>query len=394
MGYGSTGPRGCTTATSDVRKVPGTFHAARNYSPGMGAKAAVADRITGCLLGGAIGDALGAGIEFDSIAAIRSRHGRDGVTGYVEAYGRRGAITDDTQLSLFTTEGIIRASVRGRLRGICHPPSVVRLAYLRWYHTQGQPWPADLPKGPDGWLVEVAGLHHRRAPGTTCLGALGSGAHGEPARPINDSKGCGGVMRAAPAGFPATTTAKRFEFGCEIAALTHGHPCGYLPAGFLAATVGALVDEIDLTSALDGAEAVLQQWPHHDETLAAVRAGRRLASAGAPSPEAIERLGGGWVGEEALAIAIACAASATSFTDALLRAVNHSGDSDSTGSITGNLLGAAASTAVLPEPWLADLELRDVITRLGADAARELRDEPPADGSADGDLWFVRYPGW
>ena len=97
----------------------------------------IGDRIAGCLLGGAIGDALGAAIEFDSIDEIRRSHGPDGVTDYVEAYGRRGAITDDTQMTLFTTEGIIRASVRYRSRGICHPPSVVRHAYIRWYATQG-----------------------------------------------------------------------------------------------------------------------------------------------------------------------------------------------------------------------------------------------------------------
>src|SRR5918993_271937 len=91
----------------------------------------------GCLLGGAVGDALGAGIEFDSWASIARRHGPDGVTDFVDAYGRRGAITDDTQMTMFTAEGLIRASVRQRERGICHAPSVIRHAYLRWIWTQG-----------------------------------------------------------------------------------------------------------------------------------------------------------------------------------------------------------------------------------------------------------------
>ena len=65
-----------------------------------------------------------------------------------------------------------------------------------------------------------------------------------------------------------------------------------------------------------------------------------MAAAGPPTPETLEQLGGGWTGEEALAIDIACAGWATSFPDAVLRAVNHPGDSNSTGSITGNLLGA------------------------------------------------------
>ena len=355
------------------------------------------DRIAGCLLGGAIGDALGAGIEFDSITEIRRAHGGDGVTDYVEAYGRRGAITDDTQMTLFTVEGIIRASVRARAKeGMCHAPGVVRHAYLRWYHTQGHRWPDhDFTGGPDGWLIAVDDLHHRRAPGNTCLRAMAQGGTGEPDEPINSSKGCGGVMRAAPAGFLDWDAPQRFRLGCDIAALTHGHPSGYLPAGVLAATIGGLLDGEPLDRSLDAAERILETWRAHDETLAAVRAGRRVAAAGPPTPETLEQLGGGWTGEEALAIAIACAGSATSFPDAVLRAVNHSGDSDSTGSITGNLLGATLGTGALPTSWLAELELRDVIDTLADDATLELHGDAPEDEHGEvTSEWWNRYPGW
>src|SRR3954469_11894903 len=76
------------------------------------------DRIRGCLLGGAVGDALGAGIEFAWIEDIIRRFGPGGSTDYVEAYGRRGAITDDTQMTLFTAEGLLRARVRVAREGI------------------------------------------------------------------------------------------------------------------------------------------------------------------------------------------------------------------------------------------------------------------------------------
>jgi len=82
----------------------------------------VLDRIRGTLLGGAVGDALGAGIEFLGLAEIRQRFGPTGLKDYVPAYGRRGAITDDTQMSLFTAEGLIRAWVRMQERGICSVP--------------------------------------------------------------------------------------------------------------------------------------------------------------------------------------------------------------------------------------------------------------------------------
>jgi ADP-ribosyl-[dinitrogen reductase] hydrolase len=72
------------------------------------------DRIRGCLLGGAVGDALGAPVEFMSTDEIRAAFGPDGIEEFAFAYGRRGAVTDDTQMTLFTAEGLIRAEVRLR----------------------------------------------------------------------------------------------------------------------------------------------------------------------------------------------------------------------------------------------------------------------------------------
>jgi ADP-ribosylglycohydrolase len=198
------------------------------------------DRVRGCLLGGAVGDALGAAVEFDSIDGIRARFGAAGIRDFSEAYRRLGAITDDTQMTLFTAEGLIRAYVRQVAKGICHPPSVVDHAYARWLRTQGETSERWSGK-PDGWLVGVGALHARRAPGNTCLTAMRGPAMGTIDAPLNDSKGCGGVMRAAPAGLVGER-ADAFDLGCETAALTHGHPSGYLAAGALAALVASQLD--------------------------------------------------------------------------------------------------------------------------------------------------------
>jgi ADP-ribosylglycohydrolase len=123
------------------------------------------DRYRGCLLGGGVGDALGAGIEFLSLAEIRQRYGPAGVTGYVPAYGRAGTITDDTQMTLFTAEGLLRD--RHQPPGSRDPAAALWRAYQRWLSTQyGEP--------AEGWLSSQESLHHRRAPGTTCLSALPS----------------------------------------------------------------------------------------------------------------------------------------------------------------------------------------------------------------------------
>lgn len=73
-----------------------------------------AEHFAGCLVGGAVGDALGAPVEFMSLAQIRSRFGPGGLTDFAEAYGRLGAITDDTQMTLFTAEGLLQGYSRRR----------------------------------------------------------------------------------------------------------------------------------------------------------------------------------------------------------------------------------------------------------------------------------------
>jgi ADP-ribosylglycohydrolase len=158
------------------------------------------ERFLGCLLGGAVGDALGAPVEFMDRSTILRRFGSAGITRYAPAYGGIGTITDDTQMTLFTAEGLIRGWVRGCFKGITSYTGVTAHAYLRWLQTQGERPGCHMP-GTDepGWLFEQRPLHSRRAPGNTCLAALRAMNYlGEPAR--NDSKGCGGVMRVAPVG--------------------------------------------------------------------------------------------------------------------------------------------------------------------------------------------------
>lgn len=325
-------------------------------------------RFRGCLLGGAAGDALGAAVEFHSRSEILKRFGSDGIRHYAPAYGLPCAITDDTQMTLFTAEGLIRGLMRYRDSGLIEYPGVTAWAYQRWLLTQGQHNVFDLdPLHPDaGWLYEVDALHSARAPGNTCLSALrNTRVPGEPA--MNDSKGCGGVMRVAPAGLFADSAQEAFDLGCEFAALTHGHPTGWLAGGALAAMVTVLRDGGDMSDALDVALDCLSERMDADETINALDQAADLAATDTPYDEAIARLGGGWIAEEALAISVYCALVATDFHEALVIAVNHDGDSDSTGAITGNLLGVQWGVEHIPAELLEPLELRDVITQVADD---------------------------
>ena len=367
----------------------------------------VKGRFLGCLLGGAVGDALGAPVEFMSRTEILQQFGPQGISDYAPAYGRLGAITDDTQMTLFTAEGLLRSHMRGCVRGINPSYSgVTANAYLRWLHTQDESRFPDPDREDDesGWLIQQPDLHHRRAPGGTCLSALRAMKHpGERAQ--NDRKGCGGVMRVAPVGLylwrrywePPAAAENAFELGSELAAITHGHPTGHLSAGVLAVLVLALTDGASLREALDTAKAILREKDHHAETLASIELAERLAgSDNIPAADAIAQLGRGWVAEEALAIAIYCALVARGFRHGVLLAVNHDGDSDSTGAITGNLLGATHGVKSIPTVWLESLELRDVITELANDlyACKDWGiDESNMDDEQHALLW-EKYPGF
>ncbi|WP_258174958.1 type VII secretion system-associated protein [Actinopolyspora mortivallis] len=395
-------PTGSAEA-EEVSEHSGTESSAERSSGASSAAAAPPDSAVGGgwfrgpLLGGAVGDALGYLVEFDPLAAIRGRFGPAGVTGFPEKGEASAVVSDDTQMTLFTLEGVIRAGTSGRLGRATPPVETVQHAYQRWLHTQGFDWkeargPAEEDE-PDGWLIGQRELFKRRAPGTTCIQALhGFGRErraGSVAAPLNDSKGCGGVMRAAPVALWSTDRREVFRVAAESAALTHGHPSGYLPAGAFAVIVRVLLDGFSLQQALDTALGELSRWDEHQETTACLKRAAELAAAGERGPETIEqRLGGGWVGEEALGIAVYAALThPDSFTDAVLLAVNHSGDSDSTGSVCGTVMGAALSADSIPEEWVRALDLRETIERIAADAELEFGSAPPEDAE-----WLRRYP--
>jgi ADP-ribosylglycohydrolase len=358
----------------------------------------IRSRFQGCLVAGAIGDALCAAVEFMSLSAIQTKYGPAGIQEFDVAYGKRGAITDDTQMTLFTAEGLLRGHIRGTARGILHWGSMLGGAYQRWLLTQGETPPDSESRPPtDGRLFSLQSLHHRRAPGTTCLQALRSTPRGTPAN--NQSKGCGGVMRVAPVGLyvwaqhGGNGIAQAFELGCEAAALTHGHPTGSLSAGVLAALVQQLTDGATLDTALDAAIALLVRRDDHAETLSALHGARALAKS-APDAD-IAALGQGWVAEEALAMSLFVALTGVDMESALRRAVNHSGDSDSTGAIAGNLLGAMWGFESIPHRWVADVELADEI-RATADDLLDSRtwdfDGSAPTESRPEEAWR-RYPG-
>lgn len=336
------------------------------------------DNYIGCIVGGAIGDALGAPTEFMKLESILHKYGPNGVNDYVEYDNGYGEITDDTQMLLFTAEGLLRSWHRATVRGIWGAySSICYQSYLRWLKTQDDWYSAKAVSNLtlDGWLINESFLYKRRAPGSTCLSALRTGKPGTIDNPINNSKGCGGIMRIAPVGLLFyNDPANAFKIGAELAAMTHGHPSGYLSAAYLSALIAninsgkVLIDSIHETSKL------LKTYDNHQETLASVENALALHAKKNPSYKELETLGGGWVGEEALAISIYCCLCYESdFEKAINLAINHSGDTDSTGAITGNILGLILGEKGIPKRWIINLMNYQTIRQIGEDLHTEVK---------------------
>ncbi|MBF8700739.1 ADP-ribosylglycohydrolase family protein [Pseudomonas putida] len=336
------------------------------------------ERISGCLLGGAVGDALGSLVELLEWSVIEARYGPQGIIDFTPAYGRACAISDATQMMLFTAEGLLRAYVLASSRQACHVPGIVHHALLRWLTTQD--YPSLIPVDTDGWLIRHMELWSRRAPDITCVSALKASERlGMVAE--NNSKGCGALVRVAPCAFFANA----FDYASQSGRLTHGHPTGYLAAGLFADILQRVVDRQDsLEHAVTQSLAKYGHVPGIEETRSLVERVMFFFYEGyTPSPQRIDDFAGGWGAEQVLAIGLWCALTARSFEDGVIAAVNHSGDSSSTGLVVGHLLGAQYGVAAISDRWLERLELRQVIAQVAEDVERVPREYCGVGGEFD-----------
>lgn len=336
------------------------------------------DKFRGCLIGGAVGDALGYAVEFVEDSHIFQKYGERGITEYSLVNGV-APIFDDTQMTLFTANGLLLGTTRGMTRGIMGSyPSYIALCYQDWLRTQtADEFGFELTEY--SWLNNVPEMNHSRAPGRTCISYLMHNNLGTTTDPKNNSKGCGGVMRVAHIGL--YFEGKRYTIdeidmiGAEAAALTHGHELGYIPAAMLVHIIHLLAHNPDVSvkdAVVDAKAAISRLFPQavhladmFDLTDKAINL---AAEADIDDLDAIRELGEGWVAEETLAIAIYCSLKyENDFEKAMIASVNHSGDSDSTGAVTGNILGAHLGIQEIPAKFLTHLELKDTIIEIADD---------------------------
>ena len=330
------------------------------------------DKCQGCLVGGAVGDALGYPVEFMSYESICRQFGPSGIRSYwLDETGGTALFSDDTQMTLFTAAGLLAAppeAGRSKVR------SAIHRSYIDWLHTQDRSVkPYGISK-----LLDERQLYSRRAPGNTCLSALHSGRKGTPSQPINYSKGCGGVMRVAPVGLWERDARRAAVLAADAAAITHGHPMGWIPAAALAWIVNCCVygQYPDLAEIVEScADSLPEMVPAQPDVACdmgdQLRRAAELAANDAADSENVPMLGEGWVGDEALAIAVyACLRHPDDFSEAVIAAVNHSGDADSTGAIAGNIMGAWLGLGAIDDKWTNDLELLELLMDMGAALVR------------------------
>ena len=329
------------------------------------------DKCRGSLIGGAIGDALGYPVEFMSYAEILAKYGEDGITAYDTSYPwlnekfDKALFSDDTQMTLYTAEGLLEAERRGKpiVATICN-------AYLAWFGRQAG---KKVKISYDSELSKIDELNQRRAPGNTCLSALLSIYNGKD--PMNSSKGCGGIMRVAPIGLYGAIHGWSLEetakLAGEVAELTHLHPLSTYPSAALAVIVQLCVSDYET---IDGSrfEAIVEKSleivsgaygddaPSMVDFKNLIRKALRLEDNLLQDWEIIENgLGGGWVAEETLAIAVFSVI--RHINARMICAVNHGGDSDSTGAVAGNIIGAIIGYEAIPNKFTKSIQLKELL---------------------------------
>ena len=298
------------------------------------------DRARALIYGLALGDALGWPVEFLDLPQILAKYGRAGIL----EPPNPALYTDDTQMSAAVAEALVEAGQ--------HNLDILMGAMARKFI---------------GWKRDP--ITPSRAPGATSIRGVNALERGAPWREagVKDSKGCGACMRVAPVGYLYQNDTGRLQSVAQAqGTLTHRHPTadaacigaaylvklaldGVRPEdypGRLLNFAGGRSSEFD--NAIKRVEAVLD-WPDGEAALRSIGPTR----------------GGGWIAEEAVAMALYCVMRYPSdYTSAVRLAANISGDSDSVAAIAGGILGARLGSTAIPADWLARLENRGYLTDL------------------------------
>ena len=282
----------------------------------------------GAMLGLAVGDALGAQVEFAG-AGVAGELVARGLEMADSPYWAAGQWTDDTALALELAESIGE-------RGLLDPDDLAR-RYIRWATDDGR----GIGRATRAALVGASGAADARRRASDFHGSTGMGASN------------GTVMRCAPIGLGASGLAEARAAAAEDARLTHAHPAAAPASAALCAALIALREGED---ALAAARAEARA---HPELL------RPLELAAADDRDALAELaigpaaGACWT---TLSIAL-CTLGLGGYETGVAWAISLGGDTDTNAAVAGTLLGYRHGPGAIPARWLEPLAQRDRLER-------------------------------
>lgn len=310
------------------------------------------EKISNIIKAGAIGDAFGYNVEFQSWEHIKITYGGPILFSNCDNY----IASDDTQMTLFCLEALKENSnLNNNNENILNK---IYDYYLDWNATQHN----DLTIRKK--FSKQKELQKRQAPGRTCLTALGSGRYGTMEKRINDSKGCGGIMRVAPIGFLNREIDDIIYLGCMQAALTHGHPEGYLSSGFFAGLIHLGLKNVSFEESYLLMKEKISVYKDSEDFVEYLNKIEKYLDYEFNNPnDMTDIIGEGWTGETALGLAVYALKKGKSFEHCLIISTNHRGDSDSTASMAGQLYAAFKTLDSKDLEVYEKIDLKNIINK-------------------------------
>ncbi len=364
------------------------------------------------IFGGALGDALGGPIEFHkNLLEITSRFGENGIQELERYYHKdmflemrrlpAGSVTDDTAMTLLTLEGYNKNIEKNIEPSLDNSLPMIWQAYLKWgsQQTRNEAFAALARHYSDRsiqWSDDIKPFFQTQGAGLSTLAALSKGYYGTPETPIkyyflvegvrrviSPNLGCGAMMRTAPIAMLTLhqSDEETFQEACKLAMTTHGHPDSYLSAAVVNHILrGALLNK-PFSKNIQNLKSIISNYDGHENCWRVIE-GALTEKVDVSEPQRtmirMDQLPGK-LGFSNKFLALPVLAQViyalrhdgqihrlytTRFKDITRLAVNHSGDTDSVGSMCGQYMGAKYGIEYLPFDWMATLRFKDNIRNI------------------------------
>lgn len=331
----------------------------------------------GCLLGMAVGDAMGYPVDSLKLREIRENYGPNGLLGYDLVNGYAD-VTSYTQLAAFTCNGLLIALTRGQMVGRMAPlVKYVGLANREWMASQ-RPW--GRPERTFCWLLRRPDICRRYCMDTRMLDTLSRDSLGTPETPVNGFSTPGSLTTAVGVGlFYSPERMKQPELdllGAETVALTHGNPLAFLSGAALAHLISRNLyhgqhplKQLVLETVHMLNTQFASQYPAQCSELTTLLklAVAMEADVGLATWDVMEKLHCESAAQVLAGAVYACLAGGEEFDTSMIIAVNHSGRSAAVGAIAGAILGLRQGESALPEFYLECLEPAETLRELADD---------------------------